>query len=158
MSDMGMDIVDTKGSSFEFSESPKEKVVRKINPLNYVNSRDLVGVRNNTTDFLRSKDALIDLRPAELAKAITPKTKNIFEKQFGRVKEVVDNEGNVTYEKVPKRLYYDKQKEIFYEKEKAMYEIMLPESRDRYTSETNNAARSAFASVYEPAGEFSLQN
>ena len=154
MSEMGMDIVDTKANSFEFNDGPKEKAIRKIDPLNYVNSRDLVGIRNNTTEFLRSKNALIDLRPSELAKSITPKTKNILEKQFGRVEEVIDSEGNITYKKLPKKTYYETQKKIFEEKEKALYEMLLPESRDRYTSETTNAARSAFESVYEPVGKF----
>ena len=46
---------------------------------------------------------------------------------------------------------------MFEAKEKELYELMLPETRDRYTSETTNAAKSAFRDVYEKVGEFTLE-
>ena len=61
---------------------------KKINPLDYVEPRDLVSIRKNTTDYLNSTKAIIDLRPEKLAEAITPETQKLFEKQFGRYKEV----------------------------------------------------------------------
>ena len=116
----------------------------------------MVSIRKNTTDFLTSTKALIDLRPAILAKAITPKTQKILEKQFGRYKEVENKDGSITLEKVPKKKYYDASKELFETKERELYEMMLPETRDKYTSETTYAAKSAFRSVYEPKGEFTF--
>ena len=157
MSEMGMDIVDVKAEPFEFkSEDVGADYIRKIDPLNYINSRDLVRIRQNMTNYLRSNKALIDLRPFILAKNISPETVSIVEKAFGRVREVVDTEGNVTYEKVAKKDYYDVSKERFEKYEKEIYEAFLPESRDKYTSETTNAAKSAYARLYEPAGEFTF--
>ena len=103
----GTEVIDTPTPTFEFKSrddiSREIKGKKKINPLDYVNSRDLVSIRRNTTEFLMSSKALIDLRPAALAKAITQNTKLILEKQFGRIKEVVDKNGNITLEKVARK-------------------------------------------------------
>ncbi len=161
MRESGRDIVDTKGTgTFEFKsrdDIAKENIgKKKINPLDYVEPRDLVSIRKNTTELLTSTKNLQDLRPAKLTEAITPETQKILEKQFGRYKEVENKDGSITLEKVPKKDYYDISKELFETKEKELYELMLPESRDRYTSETTNAAKSTFAPVYKKVGEFTF--
>tara|TARA_R100001443_G_scaffold25472_2_gene38352 strand:+ start:15490 stop:24321 length:8832 start_codon:yes stop_codon:yes gene_type:complete len=161
MGETGRDIVDTKGpSTFEFKSTEEikreAKGKKKINPLDYVEPKDLVSIRKNTTDYLKSTKALIDLRPEKLAEAITPETQKLFEKQFGRYKEVENKDGSITLEKVAKKDYYDISKEIFEAKEKELYEATLPESRDKYTSETTNAAKSTFAPLYKKVGEFTF--
>ena len=161
MGEAGREIIDTKApDTFEFKSredvAREAKRKKKINPLDYVEPKDLVGIRKNTTDYLKSTKALQDLRPSELAKAILPETQKILEKQFGRYKEVENKDGSITLKKVPRKDYYDISKELFEAKEKELYELMLPETRDRYTSETTNAAKSAFESVFEKAGEFTF--
>ena len=79
-------------------------------------------LKGNTTDYLKSTKALVDLRPAKLAEAITSKTQKLLEKQFGRYKEVENKDGSITLEKVPKKKYYDASKELFEAKEKELYE------------------------------------
>ena len=160
MRETGRELVDTSVKQFEFKSTEEikreAKGKKKINPLDYVEPRDLVSIRKNTTDYLKSTKALIDLRPAKLAEAITPETQKLLEKQFGRYEEVENKDGSITLEKVPKKKYYDASRELFEAKEKELYEMMLPETRDKYTSETTNAAKSAFRSVYESKGEFTF--
>ena len=160
MRETGRELVDTSIKDFEFKSqediSREAKGKKKINPLDYVEPRDLVSIRKNTTDYIKSTKALVDLRPAKLAEAITLETQKLLEKQFGRYKEVENKDGSITLEKVAKKDYYDISKEIFETKERELYEAMLPETRDKYTSETTNAAKSAFRDVYESKGEFTF--
>jgi hypothetical protein len=160
MRETGRELIDTDVKDFEFKSQEdinrEAKGKKKINPLDYVEPRDLVSIRKNTTDYIKSTKALVDLRPAKLAEAITPETQKLLEKQFGRYKEVENKDGSITLEKVPKKKYYDASKELFEAKEKELYEMMLPETRDKYTSETTNAAKSAFRNVYESKGEFTF--
>jgi hypothetical protein len=160
MRETGRELIDTDVKDFEFKSQEdinrEAKGKKKINPLDYVEPRDLVSIRKNTTDYIKSTKALVDLRPAKLAEAITSGTQKLLEKQFGRYKEVENKDGSITLEKVPKKKYYDASKELFEAKEKELYEMMLPETRDKYTSETTNAAKSAFRNVYESKGEFTF--
>ena len=158
----GRDIVDTSTKEFEFKsqEDIKKEAAGKpkTNVLDYVPAKDLVGIRENTTQILLNTKSLNDLRPAEIIKKISEKSYNIVDKQLGRVKEVKDKDGNVSYEKVAKKDYYDIQKEIFQRKEKLMYEAGLLENRDRSTSETTNFAKTAFGSLYKLSGEFTFKD